>query len=124
MSLAHAVVWLDHHNAQILHFDAEQVRSHKMKEQEHDTHQHGSGVRTEHEFFGVVCDALAECREVLVTGGHTAQSDFRRYVDKHRPAVGDLIVGWETVDHPSEPQLVARARQFFAQRDGRAVPVT
>ncbi|TDP71070.1 hypothetical protein [Roseateles toxinivorans] len=124
MSLAHAVVWLDHHNAQILHFDAEQVRSHRLKEQEHDTHQHGSGVRTEHEFFAAVCDALSDIGEVLVTAGHTAQSDFRRYVDKHRPAIGNLIVGWETVDHPSDAQLVARARQFFAQRDGRAVPVT
>ena len=42
-------------------------------------------LRTEHEFFGHVCDALAGIQEVLVVVPRTAQSDFRHYVEKHRP---------------------------------------
>jgi stalled ribosome rescue protein Dom34 len=120
MSLFHAVVWLDHHHAQVLQFDAEQVHAQKIEAHVHDTPQHGSGVRSEHEFFGEVCAALAGIAQVLVTGSHTAQSDFRHYVDKHRPAVAPQIMGWETVDHPSEGQLVALARKFFVQRDRMA----
>jgi stalled ribosome rescue protein Dom34 len=117
MSLFHAVVHIDHHHAQILQFDAEQVQATKLKAHEHDTRQHASGVRSEHEFFGQVCDALAGIREVLVTGSQTALSDFRHYVEKHRPPAALQIVGWESVNHPSENQLVAFARQFFVKHN-------
>ncbi|MEO8144282.1 MAG: hypothetical protein ABI654_08720, partial [Betaproteobacteria bacterium] len=65
-------------------------------------------------------DSLAGVTEVLVTGSHTAQADFRHYVEKHRPAVAKQIVGWETVDHPTEAQLVAFARQYFLKYDRTA----
>jgi hypothetical protein len=100
-----------------LQFDAEQVQATKLKAHEHDTRQHASGVRSEHEFFGQVCDALAGIREVLVTGSQTALSDFRHYVEKHRPPAALQIVGWESVNHPSENQLVAFARQFFVKHN-------
>jgi hypothetical protein len=120
MPLFHAVVWLDHHSAQVLQFDAEQVQAHKLAAHVHATAQHGSDVRSEHEFFGDVCAALAGIPQVLITGGHTAQSDFRHYLDKHRPAVAPQIAGWETVDHPSEAQLVALARKFFVAHERMA----
>ena len=117
MSFLHAVVWIDHQSAQVLQFDAEHVRAQKVKAHAHYTRQHGSSVRTEHEFFGEVCDALAGIAEVLVTGSHAAQADFRRYVEKHRHALSRQIVGWETVDHPSEGQLLALARKYFLKYD-------
>lgn len=110
MPFFHAVVWLDHHQAQLIQFDAEQAEARKLHAHSHATPQHGSEVRTQHEFFGQVCDALDGMESVLVTGGHTAQADFRHYVDKHRPALAPRIAGWETVDHPSEAQLLALGR--------------
>ena len=120
MPLFHAVVWIDHHNAQVLQFDSEQVHANQVHSHTHETRQHGSSVRTEHEFFGQVCDALAGINEVLVTGSHTAQADFRHYVDKHRPTVSAQISGWETVDKPTEGQLVALARKYFVKHDRMA----
>ena len=117
MALFHAVVLIDHHQAQVLQFDAEQVQAHKLKAHSHPTKQHGSTVRTEHEFFAQVCDALADIPEVLVTGSHTAQADFKHYVAKHRPALSSHLVGYETVDHPSDNQLLALARAFFLKYD-------
>ena len=120
MPLHYAVVLVDHHSAKVLQFDAEQVQAHNVKDHRHDTRQHGSAVRTEHEFFAEVCDALAGIAQVLVTRSHTAQADFRHYVKKHRAVVGAQIVGWETVDHPTEAQLVALARNFFVKSDRMA----
>jgi stalled ribosome rescue protein Dom34 len=120
MSLFHAVVRIDHHNAQVLQFDADQVQAQALKAHSHPTKQHGSAVRTEHEFFGEVCDALVGITEVLVAGSRTAQADFKHYVEKHRPAVAAQIVGYETVDHPSDNQLVAQARSFFLKHDRMA----
>jgi len=120
MSLFHAVVHVDHHKAEVLQFDAEHVLTERVKAHGHYTRQHGSEVRTEHEFFGEVCDALAGITDILVAGSHTAQADFRHYVEKHRAALLEQIVGWETVDHPTEGQLVAVARDYFVAHAGMA----
>ncbi len=117
MTTFHAVVQIDHHQAQVLQFDAEHVQASKVKAHSHHTRQHQSQVRSEHEFFGHVCDALEGITEVLVTGSKTALADFRHYVEKHRPHTVPRIVGWEMVDHPTEGQLVALARQFFLKYD-------
>ena len=117
MTLFHAVVWTDHQSAQVLQFDAEHVQAQKVKAHTHHTAQHGSEVRTQHEFFAELCTALTAIPEVLVTGSHTATADFRHYVEKHRPQLQSAIVGYEIVDHPSENQLVAMARKYFLKHD-------
>lgn len=120
MSLFHAVVWADHQTAQILQFDEEHVVAQKVRAHTHHTAQHGSEVRTQHEFFGSLCDALDGIAEVLVTGSHTSTADFKHYADKHRPQTAARIVGYEVVDHPSENQLVALARKYFLKHDRMA----
>ena len=117
MTMFHAVVWIDHQTAQILQFDTEHVQAQKVKSHTHHTAQHGSGVRTQHEFFGQVCSALSGIQEVLVVGPKTGLADFEHYVTKHRGALVAHVVGYETVDHPTENQLVAMARQYFLRHD-------
>ena len=113
MMFHHAVVWTDHHTANVLQFDAEHSQATSVRAHKHPTAQHGSGVRAEHEFFADLCAALDGIRHLLVTGSHTAVADFRHYVDKHRPETAARIAGYEVVDHPSENQLVALARGYF-----------
>jgi stalled ribosome rescue protein Dom34 len=108
---------LDHHSANILQFDTEHVQAEKVKASSRHTRQHGSAVRTEHEFFADVCDALQGIGEILVTGSKTAQADFKHYLEKHRPNQVKSVVGYETVDHPSDNQLIALARQYFLKYD-------
>lgn len=120
MSTFHAVAWVDHQSAQVMQFDAEHVQSDRIKARALYTRQHGSQVRSEHEFFAHVCDALADIAEVLVVGPHTAVADFRNYADKHRPGTAGRIVGYEALDHMSENQLVAKARQYFLKYDRMA----
>ena len=122
MSHSHAVVWTDHQSAQVLKFDAEHMQAKTIRSHNHYTRQHGSTVRTEHEFFGEVCDALDGIAEVLVTGSRTAIADFRHYVDKHRPHAAPHIVAYDVVDHPSDNQLVAAARKYFLKHDRMGTP--
>jgi hypothetical protein len=117
MSLSHAIVWTDHQAARVLQFDAEHVKTQKIHADHHYTRQHHSKVRTEHEFFGELCDAVNGIDEILVTGSHTAVADLRHYAQKHRPRVAVRIVGYEIVDHPTDNQLVALARQYFLKHD-------
>ena len=117
MSVTHAVVWTDHQAAQVLRFDAEHVNADKIRASSHYTRQHHSEVRTEHEFFSDVCDALDVADRVLVTGSHTAIADFRHYAEKHRPSAAARIAVYEVVDHPTDKQLVALARQYFLKHE-------
>lgn len=120
MTTLHAVVFVDHQAAQVLQFDAEHVQAEKIKASSQHSRQHGNLVRTEHEFFGQVCDALAGIAEVLAVGPHTGLADFQHYVRKHRPALVPKIVDYQAVDHPSDKQLVALARQYFLKHDRMA----
>jgi hypothetical protein len=120
MTLSNAVVKIDHHHAEVLRFDAEHAEAQQVKSHDHYTRQHGSAVRTEHEFFAAVCDALAGVADVLVAGSHTAQADFRHYVEKHRGALAQQIVAWKTVDQLTEGQLLALAREYFINNEGMA----
>jgi stalled ribosome rescue protein Dom34 len=117
MTLFHAVLWIDHHNARIHQFNATDVEATKVKDHSHYTRQHGSDVRAIHEFFGEVCDALSGVNEILVTGSHQSQADFRHYVEKHRAALLPRIAGWETVGTLTDAQLVAAGRKFFDRVD-------
>ena len=125
MALHHAVLLIDHHKAELLQFDAQQMqtqkfKSHSLHHRLQGGHRPGGEVRTDHEFFGEVCDALAGMPKVLVAGGHTSQADFRHYVEKHRPHLTKQIVAWDTVDHPSEGQLLALAKKHFDKLDKMA----
>lgn len=110
MNFAHAAVWMDHHHALVAGFDGEHHESRKLQAPVHATRQHGSDVRSGHEYFSQLCDALASFEWILMTGSHIALADLRRYVDTHRPTLPPRIAGWETVDHPTSAQLLALAR--------------
>ena len=113
MPLSHAVLWLDHHHASVIQFNDDELQTKHLKDSPHDTGKRESEVRTQHEFFGKVCDALLGINGVLVTGSHIVQANFKHYVEKHRAMITPHIAGWETVDHPTEPELVALAKKFF-----------
>lgn len=120
ISYSHTVIWLDHHKAEVIQFNDEARDVKKLHAEHHDTPQHHSDVRAEHELFGKVCSALADAHEVVVTAGHTSLADFRHFVTKHRPMISPKIVGWEVVDHPTTGQLIAFARRYFVHYERMA----
>jgi stalled ribosome rescue protein Dom34 len=113
MKSSRGVAHVSHQFAQVIEFDDSSTHVVKTEQHAHATRQHGSQVRSEHEFFASVCELIERFDKVLVTGGHTALADFQHYVAKHRPLVAGRIAAYEIVDHPSENQLVAMARKRF-----------
>ena len=117
MSTSHALVWLDHHHAKVIRIGGGTNDVAQVHDEQHNTRQHNSAVRTQHEFLGAVCDALVGFEQVMVTGSGQAQTDFRHYVTAHRRALLPVLVGWETVNHPTDGELVALATTFFHGHD-------
>ena len=111
------VVHLTHQGAHAIEFDSASSHATDLARHAHATRQHGSAVRSEHEYFGAVCDLLEEFPRVIVAGGRTTLADFRHYVTKHRSHTLDRITAYEVVDHPTDNQLVAVARKRFEAFD-------
>jgi hypothetical protein len=95
----HAAVWIDDQEAQILQFNAGSVKLQKVHAHKHDIPQRDSKVRSEHELLDEVW------------------ADFRHYVTKHSPAISPRMVGWEIIDHPTDVQPVALAKNYYVKHD-------
>jgi stalled ribosome rescue protein Dom34 len=78
----------------------------------------GSGHAAEdHNFLHAVAQAIADAGEILITGPANAKNELVKHIDQHDHDLMKKIVGVETVDHPSDGQLVAHARHYFKAED-------
>ena len=114
----HAVIHLDHHHAQVLHFDDHQV--HAARIEAHHRRAHGDNEQAEHALFAAICQAVQDTPEVLVTGSHPVIGEFRHYVEAHRPALAPRIADYRPAAPLSQGQMLALARQFFTRFDRMA----
>jgi hypothetical protein len=74
----------------------------------------GSGhASVDHEFLTQIAGAVSDAGAVLITGPGNAKIDLKKHIDSHLPALSKKIAGVETVDHPSDGELVAHARKYF-----------
>jgi hypothetical protein len=120
----HAALWIDHHEAHVVFFnadDAEEHIIHAPKTQEHIHSKAGSPsgthLRGNIEFFGKVAETLAPAHAILVLGPSEAKTEFVVFVDKHNHHVRDAIVGVESAQHMTNKQLLAEARRYFKAAD-------
>src|SRR5258707_6502360 len=120
----HAVIWIDHHEARVFHFsptDVERLVLHPDRPTKHIHHKAnsiGSGHASEdHAFLQAVAQSIADAGAVLVTGPANAKTELVKHISQHDPKLMKIIVGVETVDHPSDGQLVAHARHYFKAED-------
>jgi stalled ribosome rescue protein Dom34 len=116
MTTFHAVVWIDHNEAHVLMFDREHVEAQRIKSRSHHTPKHGH-VKGDRDFFSQVATALNGVHEVLLTGPANAKTEFRDHCKLHHAGVHQAIVDVVNSDHPTDNQLVAMARKYFAKYD-------
>ena len=124
MSHYHAVVWLDHSEAHVFHFTPEDVQRLTAQSTDLRPHQHhkrgssGSGnAKEDHAYFEHVTGLLKGAQEILVVGPAKAKLDLIKHIHKHHQDTVPKIAGVETLDHPTDGQLVAYARKYFHAKD-------
>jgi stalled ribosome rescue protein Dom34 len=120
MTVRHAAVWIDHKEAKIFHiepegFDVSKINAphHHLTRKAEEQGRHAGSDR----FFHDVAEKLEDAEEILVVGPSSAKLDFIRYAHKHDRALEPKIVGVETLDHPTDGQLVAYVRHYFHGKD-------
>ncbi|HCX66281.1 translational machinery protein [Parvibaculum sp.] len=120
----HAVVWIDHHEARILDFNADDVNVDKVTVKHKATRKQsartGKASWRESEdgtFFDEVAEKLAGAGEILIVGPANAKLGFLNRLQKKHGAIAEHVIGIETVDHPSDGQLLDFARSYFRKAD-------
>lgn len=120
----HAVVWLDHREARVFEFGGDNVKFLRIAHNDSSRHIHhkagsvGSGHTHEDQaYLRSVADALAPAQEILLTGPAAAKSELLSWMKSHAPQTAARVLGVETLDHPTDAEIVAFAKNFFAQKD-------
>ena len=124
MSHYHAVVWLDHNEARVMHISPDDVEKsvvHPASPARHLQRKRGSvsGSRQpeDQHYYHEVVEALAGAQEVLIVGPGQAKLELIKHIHAHDHGVADKVIGIETVDPPGDGQLVAYARKYFVAKD-------
>jgi hypothetical protein len=121
----HVAIWIDHKEARLFSILPEKIDEETVKAPLHNIHhKHPRSAASDRahpddlrHFFEQIVRALEGVEEILVVGPSTAKLELHRYLHQHAHALEAKIVGIETVDHPTDGQLVAYARTYFDKID-------
>lgn len=120
----HALVWIDHQTARIFRFNDdvnEVVVVHSTHAHEH-LHHKANSVDSGHapvdkQFLEGVAAAIAHSGAILIVGPASAKTELHTHLKDAHPGIAAKISAVETLDHPSDGQLLAHARKFFRADD-------
>lgn len=120
MSSSGTVIWIDHHEARIFAVSAGAPDEALIRAPHAHIHRHPRGSTAEHNhpedarrFFDDVVRALESPEQILLLGPSTAKLQFFRHLHEHARALEPKVIAIETVDHPTDNQLVAYAKRHF-----------
>ena len=119
----HAVVWIDHRQARILHFspdEADKAVVHPAHATHDVAHGHkGTGQRTPDDkaFFESVSKEIASAGSILIVGPGVEKTAFAKFLAEKHPQIRANVEGVESADHPSDGELLDHARRFLKAAD-------
>jgi stalled ribosome rescue protein Dom34 len=124
MHVQHAVVWVDHREARIFLLDRKGFKRATVSTElrHHQTHNKAGtieGKRTspDQSYYQEIVTALEPAAEWLIFGPGSARDELASYVRSHDLQLSERVIGVESADHPTDREIVARARTFFKAAD-------
>lgn len=116
------LLWIDHSQARLVSADGAVSRTvlaapPDEEETRKPNKATASGRRGEHlhdRYFGAVLEALRGAGPLVLCGPSTAKLEFAKYLERHAKPLAREIVGVQAMDHPTDRQLAAFARNYFA----------
>lgn len=116
----HALVWIDHREARVFHFNASDAdklvvhADHPTTDLHHKAHCIGSGHAAEdHDFLQRAAESIAYAGVILITGPANEKTELLKHIEQHNPDLASRVAAVETVDHPTDRQLIDYARRYF-----------
>ena len=120
MAVTYLAVWIDHHEARVLHVHPDKTEEVTVSAAHGEPRRHPRRESADKEhpedakrFFHDVARSLAGSEPILVVGPSSAKLELVAYLHDHDRAVEARIAGVHTVDHPTDGQIAAYAKKFF-----------
>ncbi len=116
--MAANILFIDSDHAKIFTLNPGKLDTAEMKK--HDFKHHTSDQKNEeHEkhFFQEVSAKIKDTSELLIVGPGMAKARFKTHLETHHHDLVKKIIGVETIDHPTDPQIVAVGKKFFKLYD-------
>ena len=114
------VVWLDSEKARIFKFVLGSIEKSTFERHEPSHHNptHSDNKKNSNHFFHQLALLLVDAKEVLLMGPGQAKVQFKNHLEEHsHHQLAKAIVGVETVDHPTDPEVLRLAGDFFKHYD-------
>ena len=120
----HAVVWIDHKQARVVHFNADDSEAaivHGSNPQLHLHHKANASdsghASVDKKYLERVAQAVAHAGAILVVGPGSAKTELQNHLEHSHPAIAARVSAVQPLDHPTDGQLLAHARHFFKADD-------
>ena len=118
------IVWIDHQEAHVIQFNAETHENARIttKSKHGNTH-HKAGALSGHRqvssqtYLHEVAEAVAGAHEILIVGPGVVKLELIKHINHHNVKISDKVVGVETMDHPTDGQLIVYAKKYFLRID-------
>ena len=118
----HAVVWIDHKQARVFHFNVEGadrtlIGDHIVR----DIHAHekrtGHRIEENKPFFEDVAKGIACAGAILIVGPAQEKDFFAKFLAEKHPTIRAHVEGVEKADHPTDGELLDFARRYVKAAD-------
>jgi stalled ribosome rescue protein Dom34 len=120
----HTVVWIDHREARIFHFNASDVEKsivhagHQSGHKHHTADYDGTGHAPEDQkYLEEVARAFVDAGAILIVGPANEKDELVKHIRRAHPDLMKKVEGVETIDHPSDGEIVAHARKALKSAD-------
>ena len=119
----HAVVWIDHAQARVFHFNVEEADrtvirpDHAVRDIGHGEKRTGHRVADDHAFFERVAGSIADAGAILIVGPAEEKDAFAKFLAERHPAIRTHVEAVQTADHPTDGELLDHARRFVRATD-------
>lgn len=124
MQTRHVVVWLDHSEAHVIHFNREASEAEHIRATAKPHLNVRAGVRAgsgrsaqDRAYLDAVVSAVKDAQEILVVGPGSEKAQLYKHMLKAHHPVAEKVVSVESADHPTDAQLLAYARKYFLASD-------
>ena len=119
----HAVVWIDHAKARVLHFSGEEADKvvirpgHSVRDVHHGKRRTGHRVAEDRKYFEAVAKAVADAEAIVIVGPAGEKTEFAKFLAEAHPSARAHVEGVEAANHPSDGELLDFARRFVKAAD-------
>ncbi len=110
------VVWIDSEHAKVFKMTEQGVEKSTVKNHSHE--HHGFNPRDQHpdhsKYYHAVAEQLKGATEWLLVGPGQGKDQFKKHLEQHHHNdLAQKLLSTESMDHPTDPQILAHARKFF-----------